>query len=62
MFPLIGLSVAHWGILWRGMFVIDAVWEPTLKTCVVVKLDSHFLQATFFCSLYFHKHVRRLRS
>lgn len=51
MIPLICLSLAHWAILWRGMFVIDAVWDPTIKACVVVKLDSQFLQSTFFCTM-----------
>ena len=50
MIPLICLAVVHWGILWRGMFIIDAAWDPTVKACIVVKLDSKFLQATFFCS------------
>jgi len=51
MFPLICLALVHWGILWRGMFIIDAAWDPTAKACVVVKLDSKFLQATFFCTM-----------
>ena len=58
MIPLICLSVAHWAILLRGMFVINAVWSPAAKTCVVVKLDSKFLQATFFCSQYFQSGSR----
>lgn len=51
MIPLICLSLAHWGILWRGMFVIRAEWDPTVKTCLVVKIDSRFLQTTFFCTM-----------
>jgi hypothetical protein len=50
MIPLILLSAAHWGILWRGMFIINAVWEPTAKACVIVKLDVQFLRTTFFSS------------
>ena len=59
MIPLVCLSLAHWGILWRGMFIIDAVWEPTVKACVVVKIDVQFLQTTFFSSKYFHKHLTK---
>lgn len=51
MIPLICLVIAHWGILWRGMFIIDAVWEPTVKACIVVSIDSQFLQTTFFCTM-----------
>ncbi|KAF9779496.1 hypothetical protein BJ322DRAFT_1113306 [Thelephora terrestris] len=51
MIPLICLALVHWGILWRGMFIIEAAWDPTAQACVVVKLDSKFLQATFFCTM-----------
>lgn len=50
MVPLICLSLAHWGILWRGMFVIEATWDPTTSLCHIVKLDNKFLQTTFFSS------------
>jgi len=60
MIPLICLVIAHWGILWRGMFIIDAVWEPTVKACIVVSIDSQFLQTTFFCSQYFHAYIPRI--
>ena len=59
MIPLICLSLAHWGILWRGMFIIDAVWEPTAKTCVILNLDVEFLQTTFFSSKYFHRRTAK---
>jgi len=61
MIPLICLSLAHWGILWRGMFVIEAVWDVTTKSCLIVKLDNRFLQTTFFSSQYFHKHTTKFR-
>ncbi|KAF9649649.1 hypothetical protein BDM02DRAFT_1785207 [Thelephora ganbajun] len=51
MIPLICLSIAHWGILWRGMFIINAIWDPKSQACVIVKLDNQFLQTTFFCTM-----------
>jgi len=53
MIPLICLSIAHWGILWRGMFVVSAEWNDTVTACVFVKIDNKFLQTTFFSSQYF---------
>ena len=57
MFPLITLGLAHWGILWRGMFIIDAAWDPAVGSCVILKLDVKFLQTTFFSSKYFREHT-----
>jgi len=59
MIPLICLSLAHWGILWRGMFIIDAAWSPEANTCVIVKLDGQFLRTTFFSSQCFQKRMTK---
>jgi len=53
MIPLICLSIAHWGILWRGMFVVRAVWNEAASGCVIVRIDNKFLQTTFFSTMAF---------
>lgn len=61
MIPLIFLSLAHWGILWRGMFIIDAAWDPVAERCVVMRLDAKFLQTTFFSSKYSGERATKVR-
>jgi len=62
MIPLICLSIAHWGILWRGMFVVNAVWEDSVGACVIVKIDNKFLQTTFFSTMAFDFTILMLTS
>jgi len=51
--PLSIACCAHWVILWRGMFVVHGTYEPTLKTCVVIKTDHLFLNVEFFTTMAF---------
>jgi len=51
--PLVVLSLAHWGVLWRGMFVIKTEWSPDAIGCVITKIDKAFLEATFFFTMGF---------
>ncbi|KAJ6599284.1 hypothetical protein DFH09DRAFT_1243689 [Mycena vulgaris] len=46
--PLGLLSLAHWVLLYRTMFVVRAVWDHNLNTCVVVSTNSSLLNITFF--------------
>ena len=44
------LGLAHWAILWRGMFIVHADWDPTRKTCIVDSTNHVFLNVGFFTS------------
>jgi len=46
------LCLAHWTLLYRGMFLVVAQWEPSRGLCVVVKTDPSLLNMTFFFSEY----------
>lgn len=50
--PLAILAVAHWVILWRGMFIIDAQYSPEAQGCIVVSTNHGLLMASFFSSAY----------
>ncbi|KAA1466161.1 hypothetical protein DENSPDRAFT_15606 [Dentipellis sp. KUC8613] len=47
------IGLAHWIILWRAMFIIDVVWDPSVSTCVVVSTKPVYLQVTFFFTMIF---------
>ncbi|KAJ6629203.1 hypothetical protein B0H10DRAFT_30170 [Mycena sp. CBHHK59/15] len=51
--PLGFLASAHWILLYRTMFVVRAIWEPALKTCVVVSTNPSLLNVTFFFTMGF---------
>ena len=44
------IALAHWTILWRGMFIVDAVYSPVAKGCIIVSTNHIFLNASFFVS------------
>ena len=44
------LCAVHWGLLYRGMFVVIAQWDDVQHTCVVVETSPVFLNITFFFS------------
>ena len=48
--PLGLLALAHWILLYRTMFVVRAVWDDNLSTCVVASTNSSLLNITFFFS------------
>nr|GAT53974.1 predicted protein [Mycena chlorophos] len=51
--PLIFLALVHWTLLYRTMFVVRAVFDDTLRTCVVVSTDPTLLKCTFFFTMGF---------
>ncbi|KAJ7499138.1 hypothetical protein FB451DRAFT_1016392 [Mycena latifolia] len=51
--PLGLLSAAHWILLYRTMFVVKAVWDHDLHTCVVASTKSSLLNITFFFTMGF---------
>ncbi|KAI0921523.1 hypothetical protein AcW2_006468 [Taiwanofungus camphoratus] len=51
--PLMILCLAHWALLWRGMFVVNASYSPTSSSCVVTSTDHVFLNITFFMTMGF---------
>ncbi|KAH6915143.1 hypothetical protein BKA70DRAFT_1420088 [Coprinopsis sp. MPI-PUGE-AT-0042] len=50
---LCALCFVHWGLLYRGMFVVIAQWDDDLHTCVVVETSPVFLNITFFFTMGF---------
>lgn len=48
--PLVGLGLAHWALLFRGMFIITAAYDPTTLSCVVTTTKHVFLSVTFWAS------------
>ncbi|KAL4241275.1 hypothetical protein ABKN59_000226 [Abortiporus biennis] len=51
--PLGFLCLGHWAILWRGMFIVHATYDETLRTCIVTKTDHVFLNVGFFTTIVF---------
>lgn len=49
--------LAHWAILWRGMFIVDAQYSDEAQSCVVVSLNHVFLNAGFFTSKPYTVHI-----
>ncbi|KAJ7638628.1 hypothetical protein FB45DRAFT_903396, partial [Roridomyces roridus] len=48
-----GLSLAHWCLLYRTMFVLHAMYDNHLRMCVVASTDSSLLNMTFFFTMGF---------
>ncbi|KAG7448994.1 uncharacterized protein BT62DRAFT_888496 [Guyanagaster necrorhizus] len=51
--PLSLLCAAHWGLLYRTMFIVHAAWEETASACVVVQTSPGILNVTFFFTMGF---------
>ncbi|KAJ7283873.1 hypothetical protein C8J57DRAFT_1293850 [Mycena rebaudengoi] len=51
--PLGVLAAAHWILLYRTMFVVRAVWDNSLKTCIVASTSPALLNITFFFTMGF---------
>ncbi|KAI0346914.1 hypothetical protein BDW22DRAFT_1351210 [Trametopsis cervina] len=49
--PLGILALAHWAILWRGMFIIDAQYSSEAQGCVVNSTNHGLLMASFFSTM-----------
>ncbi|KAF8204954.1 hypothetical protein BJ912DRAFT_15628 [Pholiota molesta] len=47
------LCLAHWGLLYRTMFVVVSEWDSAANACVVVQTDPSMLNTTFFFTMGF---------
>ncbi|EAU84579.2 hypothetical protein CC1G_00098 [Coprinopsis cinerea okayama7 len=47
------LCLAHWALLYRGMFVVIAQWDDDSQSCVVTQTSPLFLNITFFFTMGF---------
>jgi len=47
------LCLAHWGLLYRTMFIVVAEWDPTVGSCVVTQTSPSLLNVTFFYTMGF---------
>ncbi|KAI0773896.1 hypothetical protein C8Q74DRAFT_1201136 [Fomes fomentarius] len=52
--PLVVLCVAHWALLYRGMFLITAQYDPVKQACVVATTKRLFLSTTYFGTMGFN--------
>lgn len=48
--PLGVLGLGLWALLWRGMFIMTAEYDPTSLSCVVTTTKRTFLSITFWAS------------
>ncbi|KAJ8455231.1 hypothetical protein ONZ45_g19005 [Pleurotus djamor] len=48
--PLGLLCLGHWAVLYRGMFIVTAVWDPRVNACAVDATNPSLLNVTFFYS------------
>jgi hypothetical protein len=48
--PLGILCLGHWGLLYRGMFIVHASWDPVNGACLVSSTDPSLLKIIFFFS------------
>ncbi|KAJ7068091.1 hypothetical protein C8F01DRAFT_1246633 [Mycena amicta] len=53
LIPLGLLSLVHWALLYRTMFVVHAVWDDTFRMCVVASTSPTLLNSTFFFTMGF---------
>jgi hypothetical protein len=51
--PLGILCVAHWALLYRGMFDVEAEWSEEAKACMVTAANPSLLNSTFFFTMGF---------
>ncbi|KAH9938427.1 uncharacterized protein B0H18DRAFT_967113 [Fomitopsis serialis] len=51
--PLCFLCLCHWVLLWRGMFLLNAQYDPTQGACVLLSSNHIFLNVTFFMTMGF---------
>lgn len=51
--PLCLLCLAHWVLLWRGMFILKTEYSPSQDACVLISNNHVFLNVTFFMTMGF---------
>ncbi|XP_006459880.1 hypothetical protein AGABI2DRAFT_67334 [Agaricus bisporus var. bisporus H97] len=47
------LCLAHWGLLYRTMFIVVAEWDHKLGICTVTQTSPRLLNTTFFFTMAF---------
>ncbi|KAL1727190.1 hypothetical protein EV714DRAFT_286661 [Schizophyllum commune] len=47
------LCVAHWAVLWRGMFIVESTWNAEISACYVTQTNPGLLNVTFFYTIAF---------
>ncbi|KAI9001230.1 hypothetical protein BD414DRAFT_452439 [Trametes punicea] len=52
--PLAFLCLAHWALLWRGMFIISAEYDAASAACIVTATKRLFLSITFWATMGFN--------
>ena len=55
LIPLLVLCLCHWGLLYHGIIIVRATWNPTVGACVVNQTDSAVLKFTFFASAFIYE-------
>ncbi|EGO01739.1 hypothetical protein SERLA73DRAFT_177204 [Serpula lacrymans var. lacrymans S7.3] len=53
LFILGALCLGHWGLLWRGMFIVKAVWSDVAGACIVDSTNHLLLNINFFYTMGF---------
>ncbi|EGO01741.1 hypothetical protein SERLA73DRAFT_120392 [Serpula lacrymans var. lacrymans S7.3] len=51
--PLGALSLGHWALLYRDMFIVKAAWDENAGSCVVVSTNHLLLNISFFYTMGF---------
>lgn len=47
------LCLGHWGLLWYGMFIVSATWDPQAGACAVDKTNHIFLSINLLYTMAF---------
>lgn len=51
--PLLILCLGHWGLLYHGIIIVRATWNPVESACTVDQTNSAVLKFTFFTTMGF---------
>ncbi|KAL5488128.1 hypothetical protein ACEPAI_6236 [Sanghuangporus weigelae] len=51
--PLLILCLGHWGLLYHGIIIVRATWDPDTGSCAVNQTNSAILKFTFFATMGF---------
>ncbi|KAL5508329.1 hypothetical protein ACEPAH_5948 [Sanghuangporus vaninii] len=51
--PLLILCLGHWGLLYHGIIIVRATWDPLTGSCAVNQTNSAILKFTFFATMGF---------
>ncbi|TDL29316.1 hypothetical protein BD410DRAFT_758075 [Rickenella mellea] len=53
VFPLAFLCAAHWALLYHGIIIVRATWDPMMGSCAVTSTNATFLNINFFYTMGF---------